>query len=86
MKISRLIPKDSYFRSANGPLAVCSIVSGVVVTILIGMAIFQMPLSGNLWLALAVSVSVVAASVAFMRSDRRDHGCGGESDGVDTAS
>jgi hypothetical protein len=56
------------------------------VTILIGMAIFQMPLSGNLWLALAVSVSVVAASVAFMRSDRRDHGCGGESDGVDTAS
>jgi hypothetical protein len=87
MKISRLkIPEDHYLRSANGPLAICSIFGGIVATILIIATIAQIPKALNLWLALVVSVAVVVASVAFIMSDRKSTGAGDRSDGADNGS
>ena len=87
MKITQLkIPKDSYLRSENALFAIFSVVTGVISTVAIAIVLFQIPESGNLWIALAICLWIVIFSVGYLKSDirhkrRRDQA----SDGDNTA-
>ena len=55
---------------------ISGITGGAVLFILLCLALADEPRAGNLWLALFISVLMMAAGVAALRSTRRENGSG----------
>ena len=56
---------------------ISGVAGGGVLFFLLGWAVLRDPGAGNLWLALVISVLMVVAGVAALRSTRREKGPGG---------
>ena len=57
---------------------ISGITGGAVLFVLLCLALAEDPGAGNLWLALVISVLMVVAGVAALRSTRREKGPGGD--------
>ena len=55
---------------------ISGVTGGAVLSLLLGLALVDDPGAGNLWLALFVSVLMMVAGVAALRSVRRERGPG----------
>ena len=55
---------------------ILGIAGGVTLFVLLSFALFDVPRAANLWLALFVSVLMIAAGVVALRWEHRKHGPG----------
>lgn len=73
-------------RLRNKIPGILGIAGGVTLFVLLSLALYEVPQAANLWLALFVSVLMIAAGVVALRWEHRKHGPGGYLDKGGTTS